>query len=97
MLVAVAITALGFLLVGLTTQLFGYRLGGTIAIPVLAVYTLKNVFMLPIFVLSTVLAYLGLSVVVGLMGIWLLWQDRRAAQAGGEAEISPDAVERTSG
>lgn len=63
MLVAVAITALGFLLVGLTTQLFGYRLGGTIAIPVLAVYTLKNVFMLPIFVLSTVLAYLGLRVV----------------------------------
>lgn len=44
-----------------------------------------------------VLAYLGLSVVVGLMGLWLLWQDRRAAQAGGEAEISPDTLERTSG
>lgn len=41
----------------------GIELGGTIAIPVLAVYTLKNVFMLPIFVLSAILAFVGLWVV----------------------------------
>ncbi|OYR57622.1 poly-gamma-glutamate biosynthesis protein PgsC/CapC [Halorubrum halodurans] len=63
MLVAAGITAFGFLLVGIISQLFGYRLGGTIAIPVLAVYTLKNAWMLPIFVLSTILAYLGLRIV----------------------------------
>ncbi len=62
MIVAAAVTALGLLLVGTITQLYGYRLGGTIGIPVLAVYTLKNVFMLPIFILSTALAYLGLYV-----------------------------------
>ena len=62
MIVAVVVTALGLLLVGTITQLFGYRLGGTIGIPVLAVYTLKNVYMLPVFVLSTLLAYLGLYV-----------------------------------
>ncbi|MFC7326001.1 poly-gamma-glutamate biosynthesis protein PgsC/CapC [Halorubrum rutilum] len=63
MLVAAGITAFGLLLVGVISQLFGYRLGGTIAIPVLAVYTLKNAWMLPIFVLSTILAYLGLRIV----------------------------------
>lgn len=63
MIVAVVVTALGLLLVGIITQVFGYRLGGTIAIPVLAVYTLKNAFMLPIFFFSTILAYIGLSIV----------------------------------
>ena len=63
MIVAVAVTALGVLAVGIITQLFGYRTGGTIAIPVVAVYSLKTVLMLPIFVLSTLIAYLGLAVV----------------------------------
>jgi len=63
MIVAVAVTALGVFAVGVITQLFGYRTGGTIAIPVVAVYSLKNALMLPIFVLSTLIAYLGLSVV----------------------------------
>lgn len=62
MIVAVAVTSLGLLLVSVVTQLFGYRLGGSITVPVLAVYTLKNVYMLPIFVLSTALAYVGLWV-----------------------------------
>jgi len=59
-IVATIVTALGLFLVGGITQLYGYRLGGAIAIPVLAVYTLKNVVMLPIFVLSTLLAFVGL-------------------------------------
>lgn len=63
MLVAATVTALGVFSVGLITQLFGYRTGGTIAIPVLAVYTLKNVLMLPIFLISTLTAYVGLYVV----------------------------------
>ena len=63
MLVAAGITAVGLLSVGTITQLFGYRMGGTIAIPVLSVYTLKNVWMLPIFILSTIVAFLGLWVV----------------------------------
>ena len=63
MIVAVTVTAIGVLAVGLLTQLYGFRTGGTIAIPVLAVYTLKNAFMLPIFLLSTLLAFLGLSAV----------------------------------
>lgn len=63
MFVAATVTVTGLLLVGMITQLYGYRLGGTIAIPVLAVYTLKNVFMLPIFILGTILAFVGLWVV----------------------------------
>lgn len=63
MIVAVTVTGLGVLAVGAITQLFGYRTGGTIAIPVVAVYSLKNALMLPIFLLSTLIAYLGLSVV----------------------------------
>lgn len=62
MLVATLIAALGFLSVATITQLFGYRLGGTITIPVLAVYTLKSFLMLPVFVLSTLAAYVGLWV-----------------------------------
>jgi hypothetical protein len=63
MIVAITVTGLGVLAVGVITQLFGYRTGGTIAIPVVAVYSLKTVLMLPTFVLSTMVAYLGLSVV----------------------------------
>ena len=62
MIVAVTVTALGVFCVALITQLFGYRTRGTIVVPVLAVYTLKNVLMLPIFLFSTVIAYLGLSI-----------------------------------
>lgn len=39
MIVAVIVTAFGLLAVAGLTQVYGYRLGGTIAIPVLAVYT----------------------------------------------------------
>jgi hypothetical protein len=60
MWVATLLVVLGVLGVALTTQFTGYRLGGTITVPVLAMYTLKNVLMLPVFVLSTIAAYLGL-------------------------------------
>ena len=60
MLVAIAVSAVGFLAVAACTQLFGLRLGGTISIPVLAVYTLKSVWTLPVSLASAVLAYIGL-------------------------------------
>ncbi|WP_245698692.1 poly-gamma-glutamate biosynthesis protein PgsC/CapC [Halopelagius longus] len=61
MIVAAGVTVLGLFAVAVTTQVFGYRLSGTITIPVLAVYTLKNVVTLPVFVLSTLIAYFGLD------------------------------------
>jgi hypothetical protein len=60
MWVATLLAVLGLLGVAVITQFTGYRLGGTITVPVLAVYTLKNVLMLPVFVLSTIAAYIGL-------------------------------------
>jgi hypothetical protein len=60
MWVATLIAVVGLLAVAVTTQFTGYRLGGTITVPVLAMYTLKNVLMLPVFVLSTIAAYIGL-------------------------------------
>ena len=60
MWVATLLAVVGLLGVAVTTQFTGYRLGGTITVPVLAVYTLKNVLMLPVFVLSTIAAYIGL-------------------------------------
>lgn len=61
MWVAVLVLILGFLAVATTTQLYGYRLGGTITVPVLATYTLKTFVMLPIFLVSTAAAYVGLA------------------------------------
>ena len=60
MWVATLVAVVGLLAVAVTTQFTGYRLGGTITVPVLAVYTLKNALMLPVFVLSTIAAYVGL-------------------------------------
>lgn len=61
MIIAVSITAIGLLAVATLTQIFGYRLLGTITIPVLTVYALKNVIVLPVFGISTLLAYYGLK------------------------------------
>ncbi|MFC7074102.1 poly-gamma-glutamate biosynthesis protein PgsC/CapC [Halovenus rubra] len=60
MWLATLLAVAGLLGVAVITQFTGYRLGGTITVPVLAVYTLKNVLMLPVFVLSTSAAYIGL-------------------------------------
>ena len=60
MWVAMIIAVLGLLSVGIITQFAGYRLGGSITVPVLAVYTLKNFVMLPVFLLSGAAAYVGL-------------------------------------
>ncbi|WP_255198689.1 poly-gamma-glutamate biosynthesis protein PgsC/CapC [Halorarius litoreus] len=48
---------LGFFGVAAITQLKGLRIGGTVVIPTLAVYSLKEFVALPVFLVSTVVAY----------------------------------------
>lgn len=60
MLVATLVAVLGFLAVAVGTRRYGLRLGGTIVVGVLAVYTLKNFTTLPIFLGSTAVAYAAL-------------------------------------
>lgn len=61
MIVSATVTAIGLFAVATITQIFGYRLMGTITIPVLTIYSLKNLIVLPVFAVSTVLAYVGLK------------------------------------
>ncbi|HII02709.1 TPA: hypothetical protein HA351_14035 [Methanosarcinaceae archaeon] len=63
MLVAIILAAIGILSVITITQVMGYRLGGVIVVPIMAVYTLKNFIMLPVFVISALIAYMGLNYV----------------------------------
>lgn len=60
MLVATLLSVVGLFGVAVLTQFTGYRLGGTITVPVLAVYTLHSALMLPVFLGSAVVAYAGL-------------------------------------
>lgn len=60
MLIAVLLAVIGITSIIILTQLFGYRLGGVIVVPVLAVYTCKNFLMLPLFLVGSIVAYLGL-------------------------------------
>ncbi|ATU08583.1 poly-gamma-glutamate biosynthesis protein PgsC/CapC [Methanohalophilus portucalensis] len=60
MLIAVILAIIGILEVIILTQLFGYRLGGVIVVPVLAIYTCKNFLMLPLFIVGVIIAYMGL-------------------------------------
>lgn len=60
MWVATTITVIGLLSVATITQFTGFRLGGTITVPVLTMYTVKNFLMLPLFVSSTIISYIGL-------------------------------------
>lgn len=61
MLIATTVFLLG-LLAGIgAVQLFGLRLGGVIIVPLVAVYLLRSFATFPVFVLSTLAAYLSLS------------------------------------
>ncbi|KGK98356.1 hypothetical protein LI82_11650 [Methanococcoides methylutens] len=60
MLIAVLLGVIGVLSVIIFTQFYGYRLGGVIVVPVLAVYTCKNFLMLPLFLAGAIIAYVGL-------------------------------------
>lgn len=63
MLVATLLAALGFLVTAVVTRRYGLRLGGTIVLGVMPVYTLKSFSTLPIFLVSAVLAYVTLGYV----------------------------------
>lgn len=63
MLLAGGLAAVAFAAVGLVTRLRGYRLGGAITVGLLAIYTLKSVASLLLFLPSAVVAYLGLAVI----------------------------------
>lgn len=60
MFIATLVTAIGFLGVAAITQIRGLRIGGTIVIPTLAVYSLKEFIAFPVFVASTAVAYVVL-------------------------------------
>ena len=60
MIEAVLVVAGGLFGTAVITQLYGYRLGGTVTLPILALYTLKTFWMLPLFVLSGLVGYLVL-------------------------------------
>lgn len=60
MLVAAILLALGFFLVAYVTQTRGLRMGGTVVVPVLTLYTLKNFVALPVFLVSFGMAYVAL-------------------------------------
>ena len=59
MLVAIILAVIGILSVIMITQVLGYRLGGVIVVPVLAVYALKNFIMFPVFVISALIGSVG--------------------------------------
>lgn len=63
MLLAGGLAAAAFAAVGLLTRLRGYRLGGAITVGLLAIYSLKAVASLLLFLPSAVVAYLGLAVI----------------------------------
>jgi hypothetical protein len=63
MLVAIILAVIGIMSVITITQVLGYRLGGVIVVPIMAVYTLKNFVMFPVFLISALIAYMGLNYV----------------------------------
>lgn len=75
MLVATVLSALGFFSTAAVTQTRGLRLGGAILVPTLVVYALKDFTTLPVFVLSTAVAYV------------LLWQAKERTLAYGRDEF----------
>ncbi len=60
MLIAIMLAVIGILEVIILTQMYGYRLGGVIVVPILAIYTCKNFLMLPLFLVGVLIAYAGL-------------------------------------
>lgn len=75
MIVASFVSALGFFLTAAVTQTKGLRLGGSILVPTLVVYALKDFTTLPVFVVSTVVAYL------------VLWQAKKRTLVYGRDEF----------
>jgi hypothetical protein len=60
MLIATTVLLLGLLVGIVVAQLYGLRLGGVIIVPLVAVYLLRSFATFPIFLLSTIAAYVSL-------------------------------------
>lgn len=63
MIIAITVLTVGFVAIVGATHRFDLRLGGVVVVPLLAVYTLRNVEALPLFVLSGVTAYVSILLV----------------------------------
>ena len=75
MIVASILSIIGFVLTAAVTQTKGLRLGGAILVPTLVVYALKDFTTLPVFVLSTAVAY------------FILWQAKERPLVYGRDEF----------
>ncbi|SEG36726.1 poly-gamma-glutamate biosynthesis protein PgsC/CapC [Halobellus limi] len=75
MIVASILSIIGFVLTAAVTQTKGLRLGGAILVPTLVVYALKDFTTLPVFVLSTAVAY------------FILWQAKERTLVYGRDEF----------
>lgn len=73
MIIATLVVAIGLTVGAWAATTRGYRLSGVVVISLLAVYTLIDVSALPVFVLSTVLAYVGILVI---QDRWLVYGRR---------------------
>jgi hypothetical protein len=74
-IVASILSIIGFVLTAAVTQTKGLRLGGAILVPTLVVYALKDFTTLPVFVLSTAVAY------------FILWQAKERTLVYGRDEF----------
>lgn len=63
MIVSALLVGIGLVVGAWAATTRGYRLGGVVVVSLLAVYTLLSFASLPIFVLSTAVAYLGIDLV----------------------------------
>lgn len=73
MILVTLLVVLGLLVGAWAATARSYRLSGVVVVSLLAVYTLLSVWALPVFLLSTALAYVGLAVV---QGRWLFYGRR---------------------
>lgn len=70
MIIAALLVGVGLLVSAWAATTRGYRLGGVVVISLLSIYTLVDFVALPVFVLSILLAYVGISLV---QERWLLY------------------------
>lgn len=63
MILASALFAVGITVVIFATERYDLRLGGVIAMPLMAIYGLRSFWTIPVFILSAMAAYVGLEIV----------------------------------
>jgi hypothetical protein len=89
MIIATFIVACGLTVGAWAATTRGYRLSGVVVVSLLAIYTLVDVSALPVFVLSTLLAYVGILVV---QERWLVYGRRLLLTAIVLGAVVPVAI-----